>query len=128
MYTVKIMDAPLLRRTRCEMWTLQARATTPLAALLIFDWGVRLEGRNRLVRALITTWEARYEDPAPVRPVVFGRRGRGQCVRFTAKGTAVATCGTHQIERVLDAVDSAGGQTARAPVRVRRFEPTVEYT
>jgi hypothetical protein len=47
-------------------------ATSPLARLELFDWGVRLSSSARLLRQLplhVATWEARYEELAVVRSV-----------------------------------------------------------
>jgi hypothetical protein len=119
---------PVARRV-CGMRTQWVRATTPLARLNIFPWGVRLEGRNRLLKLFMPSWEARFDELSPIRPVVFGKARRGSCIRFLVAGskTEWALCGTGRVSAVLDAIEAAGGTVEGAPLRVHRMDPAREY-
>lgn len=121
-------DRRALVRRACGMRTQWVRATTPLARLSVFTWGVRLEGRNRLLGLFMPIWEARFDELGPVRPVVFGKLRRGSCIRFLIAGSRQewAICGTARINAVLDAIEAAGGPVLRVPVRVHRMDPARE--
>ncbi|MHB8264069.1 MAG: hypothetical protein ACYDGY_10065 [Acidimicrobiales bacterium] len=114
----------------CGMRTQWVRATTPLARLSIFPWGIRLGGRNRVFGLLMFSWEARFDELAPVRPIVFGKFRRGGCIRFLIADDTNqwAICGTSRIIAVLDAIEVVGGPVRREPVRVHRMDPAREYT
>lgn len=107
------------------MRTLSVRATTPLARLSVFAWGVRLEGRNRALARLMPPWEARYTDLAPIRPVGFSGPLFGSCIRFVVTGSLTnwALCGTSRVSAVLDSIEQAGGTVEREPLRVHRMDP-----
>lgn len=99
----------------------------PVARLAVFPWGIRLEGRNRLVRAFVPTWEARFEELAPVRLVHFSSRPPSHLnqVRFAILRDhgRWLVFGTLRAAQVLDAIEAAGGPVERAPARVYRFDP-----
>ncbi len=122
-------DARLVASWTCGMRTLSVRATTPLARLSVFAWGIRIEGRNKALARLMPPWEARYSDLAPIRPVAFGGPYFGSCIRFMVKGslTKWAICGTSRVSAVLDSIELAGGTVVREPLRVYRMDPAREY-
>jgi len=113
----------------CGMGTEAVNATTPLARLTVFPWGVRLTGRNRLLRAVIPVWEARFDELVSIRPAVAGKAHRGSCIRFIVAGsvTQFAICGTRRVTAALDAIEAAGGSVQREPVRVYRWDPARDY-
>ncbi len=121
-------DSRALVSKTCGMRTQWVRATTPLARLSVFPWGVRLEARNRLLGLFMPIWEARFDELGPVRPVVFGKSRRGSCIRFliTGSGQEWAICGTTRVNAVLDTIEAAGGPVLRMPARVHRMDPARE--
>lgn len=118
----------------CGMSSVMVRATTPLARLYIYRWGIVLRGRNAILRNLVPEWTARFDDMDPVQPVVFGNRHRSRCLRFVIASrnrsrfqyNSWAICRPHNVNLVLDSIEYVGGRIERAPVRVARMDPLRE--
>jgi hypothetical protein len=96
-------------------------ATTPLARLELFGWGVRLSSCARWLRYLplsVPTWEARYDELAVVRSVSrIGTSG----LRLAVAGSADAVVfWTSQWPDILDRLAVAGASVDRSPVQFKQ--------
>jgi hypothetical protein len=96
-------------------------ATSPLARLELFDWGVRLSSSARLLRQLplhVATWEARYEELAVVRSVTV--RGTSGLRFAVADSTDAVVFRSPDWPEILDRLEAAGATVDRVPVPLKQ--------
>lgn len=90
-----------------------------LARLEFFGWGIRVRGKA-LIRWLLPTWEARFEELSSTRPLSapFGRRG----IFFAARNrTDPVVFWTRQGSAILARLEQQGVRADCSGVRVRRL-------
>lgn len=96
--------------------TATARATWPLARLEFFNWGIRLSASLRLLRWVIGTWEAQYEELATVRLISSLNPG----VRLALKGSTDAVVFlTFESTQIADRLEAHGVPVDRAAISLR---------
>jgi len=97
-------------------------ATTPLARLELFGWGVRLSASAGWLRYLplsVPTWEARYDELAVVRSVtgIIGTSGLRLAVADSADAVVFWTS---EWPEILDRLAASGASVDRSQVRLKQ--------
>ena len=94
-----------------------------------YPWGVRVAGRNRLLRPLVSVWEARFDEMAPAQHVLVGRSEKPGVRLLTTRfhEWALVYTFTSSEKDVLDQIEAAGGVVARDVIHVRKDDPRKLY-